>query len=416
MGLNLLGGSLIFIGYRDHYLVQKVQSPLTIENTYYALAYTVIIFPATLILVKKLCNRFIIVKSFHSFIKEKPSYSNSVVIRRTTLMLMAVCTIATIYVFVNLGYVPFVELFRGERINELRLLGSRFFQGNHFIKNILMLSLTSYLSYFTYINFRIMKTRIWRAMFAYMACLSVIVLTYDFSKAPIIFFVLGIYLIEVCLGNVRNIRYFSLLITISIVIILSFYLFIAEIGDSIFSIYSGPLGRLLFTQIATLFLHFEVFPSMNGFLYGASFNSWMSFIVPEAQSLRSGRVVMTIFNYDAVLDKTAGVMNTLFIGEAYANFGYVGVILAPIIFGIVIGLSAYLLQSMEKSSVSIFLYVQLTLHFAKIIEGGFIDIIYSASTIILVMFSLLLNFVSNKGRLSIQFKRFSTIRQFNDKK
>ena len=91
-------------------------------------------------------------------------------------------------------------------------------------------------------------------------------------KSPNNIFVLGIYLIEVCLGNVRNIRYFSLLITISIVIILCLsILFIAEIGDSIFSIYSGPLGRLLFTQIATLFLHFEVFPSMNGFLYGASF-------------------------------------------------------------------------------------------------------------------------------------------------
>ena len=44
MGLNLLGGSLIFIGYRDHYLVQKVQSPLHIETPIMHL-HTVIIFP-----------------------------------------------------------------------------------------------------------------------------------------------------------------------------------------------------------------------------------------------------------------------------------------------------------------------------------------------------------------------------------
>jgi hypothetical protein len=147
-----------------------------------------------------------------------------------------------------------------------------------------------------------------------MLLLSIVALTYDFSKSPIITYLIGLYLIEVALGNVKNNKWIIRIIGLSGCIILFFYVIVSKIGGSLFSIYSGPIGRILFTQIATLFLHFEAFPLKYGFLNGASFNHWMSFLFPAAEGLRSGRVVMSIYNASGVAAKRR-VMNTNLLGK-----------------------------------------------------------------------------------------------------
>ena len=395
---NLVGASLIFLGLRSHYLVRKVDSLQTIDQAYYALAYCVIVFPATLILVKKGFSRIFPQSKLSVFLKEGIQYHRDMSpVQGVVLMLVFICTAATIYVFMNLGYIPVVELIRGSNnIDGLRQLGNRYFQGNQYIKNLLMVALVPFVSYFTYIYARITKSLGWRLLFAYMAVLSVIVLTYDFSKSPIINYFLGLYLIEVASGKVKNNKQFGLFLAVSVIVVLFLYVVVFKVGDALFSIYTGPVGRIIFTQIATLFLHFDAFPARHPFLCGASFNGWMSLLIPNAEGLRSGRVVMSIYNAQGVADKTAGVMNTVFIGEAYANFGIMGVIIAPVVFGIAIGIAAYLLQGLKKRPTSILLYVQLTLLFVTIVEGGFVDIFYNAASIFFMIIAIALYLVTNE--------------------
>lgn len=398
MVFSLTGGSLIYLGLRDHYLVSKVRLPVMYDYAYYALAYCCIMLPAMLLFTKKLCARFIPRKNINAYVGEGIRYNNRMIrIQGTVLVLMMICTAATVYVFVNLGYIPIVDMFRKSDLNALRISGSRFFQGNDYIKNLLMGTLTPYVSYFCYIYFRITKSKTWRIFFIYMALLSVIVLTYDFSKSPIISYLIGIYLIEVLLGNTKNNKRFNRLLLSVIAIILFFYVVVFDIGDSLFSIYTGPIGRVLFTQIATLFLHFDAFPAQHGFLYGASFNRWMSFFIPNAEGLRSGQVVMSLYNAEGVETNTAGVMNTLFVGEAYANFYIAGVILAPIIFGLIIGFISHLLPSLKKTPITILFYVQMTLQFVTVVEGGFVDIFYNASFLFIIIVTVILHFASGKA-------------------
>ena len=395
LAFNLIGGSLIYIGLRKHYLIQKVADASTIDTGYYALAYTVIMFPLTLILVKKLLSSIRPRRSVKKFIEEDIHINyDMTTIQSATFFLMGVCTLATVYVFLHLGYFPLIAMFRGGNLDAMRQSGSRFFQGNQYIKNLFMVTLTPFVSYLTYIYFRVTKSKTWMVMFIYMALLSVIVLTYDFSKSPIITYLLGIYLIEVVLGNIRNSKRFNRLVLASVALLLFFYVIVLNAGGSLYSIYSGPLGRILFTQIATMFLHFDAFPARTPFLKGASFNGWMSPLFPAAAGERSGRVVMSIYNAKGIQDNTAGVMNTIFIGEAYANFGYAGVIAAPIIFGIIIGLFAYGLPNLKKRPTSLLIYVQMTLIFVTIIEGGFVDIFYSASAIFLIAVTIMLSILS----------------------
>ena len=90
-------------------------------------------------------------------------------------------------------------------------------------------------------------------------------------------------------------------------------------------------------------------------------------------------------------------MNTIFVGEAYANFGMAGVIAAPIIFGVVIGIVAYILPKLKKTPVTVLLYVEMTLMFITIVEGGFVDIFYNATFIIAIGLALLLELVAESS-------------------
>lgn len=394
---NLIGGSLIFIGFRDHYLINRIRTPGILEKTYFALAYSVIMFPMTLIGMKKVMRMFVRKRGIESFVMDGTNYDRHTSrIQFVIALLLIVCTAATGYVFLHLGYVPVLSLFGGGNLDALRQSGGRGFAGNQYIKNLLMSTLTPFVSYITYIYFRITMHKNWAYMFFYSAVLSVIVLTYDFAKTPIITYLLGLYLLEVMLGNVTSNKRFTKLVITAALLLVFFYAVIFGAGGSLFSIYTGPVGRIIFTQIATLFLHMEAFPLKTPFLNGASFNGWMSFLFPAAENLRSGRVVMTIYNPQGVEANTAGVMNTMFIGEAYANFGWIGILVAPIIFGVIIGIFAYMLPGLRKSPFSVLLYVQLTLQFVTIVEGGFVDIFYSASVVFFILLTIFLYSIAGK--------------------
>lgn len=391
MVFNFAGGSLIYIGLRKHYLMAKITQESNIDLTYYYIVYCFIMFPLTLWGMKMLMEKHVVRRDPLAFIREKTVFNPNMVPAQTlAIVMLGICTLATLYVFRHLGYIPVLEVLKGSNLSALRQAGSRYFQGNQYIKNLLMITLTPFVSYYIYVYFRYTKNKVWGLLFLYSAFLSAVVLTYDFSKSPIIYYLLGIYLLECCMGFVKNIKKFTLLVGASVVILVFVYAFVFGVKRDILSIYTGPVGRILFTQIGTLFLHVEGFPMRHDFLDGASFNSWMSFLIPEASGLRSGRVIMEIYNASAVQEGTAGVMNTLFIGEAYANFGTIGVIIAPIIFGVVIGFTAYFLPALRKSPVVVLLYVKLTLQFLSIVEAGFVDILYSASTIFLILLAIMM--------------------------
>lgn len=402
---NLLGCSIIFIGNSGHYDVQSFSTNL-IFNTYYAVAYCVIIFPLFIFLTKKTCGKFKSSKSIDAFIAEKIQYNRNMRPVQTLLLFMiCVCLLSTTYVFITIGRLPLVDIFKVSDMNEINILrqaSGRFFTGNIYIKNILMIMLIPFLSYYTYIYYRLTLGKTWQLMFFLLALLSLIALTYDYSKAPVINYLIGIYLIDILMGRVYSGKQFRKLLLIILGIIIFFYVVMLKQGEStLFTVYFGPIGRVLFGQIIPLFFHFEVFPLRHPFLNGASFNSWLSFIIPNASGIRSGRIIMETYNPAGVEAGTAGVMNTLFIGEAYANYGIMGLLFSPIIFGIIIGLVSHFLPSLHKRPTTVLLYVELTMAYIGVLEGGFVEIFYSAHIIIIILLTIILDLIAGKGNAII---------------
>lgn len=92
---------------------------------------------------------------------------------------------------------------------------------------------------------------------------------------------------------------------------------------------------------------------------------------------------METFNPKAVAEGTAGVMNTIFIGEAYANFGTFGIIIAPILFGVIMASVSNILLKVKKRPETVLLYLWISNLFTGQVEGGFIDIFYNAGYIVI---------------------------------
>lgn len=398
LGFNLIGGTLIYLGMREHYMIRNIRKESIINATYYILAYTIIMFPAVLLFMKNLISKSF-VKRMEQYRERRVSYDkNSVGTQLAVSLLILLCLCAIIYVTATIGYIPVIEAFKENAdVNVLAQASNRNFHGNVYIKNIIMIWMPPYLSYYAYIKMRSTGLKSWKRIFAVLFAMSVFVVTYDLSKAPIINYFLGLYLIDVMIGKIKNRKRFLIFVLLGAAIILMYYVIMLDAKHSILSIYTGPAGRIIFSQIATLFLHVQLFPAYHPYLCGASFVRWFQFVFPAASGMRSGRVVMAAFNPEGIEENTAGVMNTIFVGEAYANFGMAGVIVAPIIFGVVIGIAAYMLPKLKKTPVTVLLYVEMTLMFITIVEGGFVDIFYNAIFIIAIGLALLLELVAESS-------------------
>ena len=166
---------------------------------------------------------------------------------------LAICFIATIYVFYCIGYIPLFKFFDNsfdfatERINS-----NRNFDGNVYVKNIIMLIITPLLSYIAYVYMRTTKEKKWIILFILSFILSIIIKTYDFSKSPVIYYICFFFIIEVLLAKTFKLRKIIPYIVIVIIIVVLFYNIIMEYEVVLF------LGSLWDKQVRCfyIFKHF----------------------------------------------------------------------------------------------------------------------------------------------------------------
>lgn len=401
---QLIGGSLIFLGIKNHYLIKRILDVDSIDKTYYILVYTVLMLPLTIYL----CNRYIdnkrkVKSEYNRFLDERvciKSNENDRVFK-IVLILTIICVISMIYVFYHIGYIPLFKMFSGNiDLNVERINISRNFTGNEYIKNLIMLILTPLLSYLSYIYMKTTKEKRWIIIFITTFILSIFVKTYNFEKAPIIYYIVYFILLDIIIG--RKIKLKNLLFVGSIVgaIIFMFYYVISGYSGDIFSLTSGPMGRILMTQVATLFLHVDAFPNVIPFLNGQSFPGIFSLIIgASALGTRSGRMVMLVYGQENVRKGIAGVMNTIFVGEAYANYGLFGVAIAPIVVGIIVSMVFNFAIKSKKTPLNLMIYFQCFVSVVTMIQGGFIDFFYNVGLIFSLAVLLLIYIYAEQDKI-----------------
>lgn len=367
-GVNLL------VAGQGHYLVAKSGSQ-EVYLAYGTICYTIVMMPLAMYMTQFFFGK--VQPKIEAYYTQPlvPAQTH----RDSGLILfwgaMSIITVmSTAYVFVMAGGDhPFLMVMRGDTDAgaHFRAMLARHFPGNEYVKNIFsrFLSLVTVLVVYGY--YFMTKKRMFLIWFVILFLHAVFVQTLTGEKAPLLTLILALFFCRSYYVGYVAIKGLVAFFVFVLVYAAWYYL---QGGGLQVALNSGPIGRIILTSIAALPLTFYVFPEQHDFLSGASFPEWMTHLL-GLEHARSSRILMEMFHADAVGAGTAGVINTLYVAEAYANFGWYGLVFAPIFVGIEIQLLYNLMLYLPKTP--LFVAVMSYLTVALPVMGGFIDFIWN---------------------------------------
>lgn len=381
---------VVFNADGEHYVISRVSESTRIYG-WMAVSYMMIAMPIGMLLSKSVFSTRTSIKSRLLRYTSKEidiSYIGYKPLKYSIWVFTVVSSLACLYVFYIIGYFPFLKIFNVSSLmaSELRINASREFSGNIYIKNffaLLMMPVLAYVWLFYYI-----RTRNALDLVVFLICfiLAISILYYDFSKSPMLTYILSfIFVYYYAKGKVKK-SYIFISVAVTMLLIFILYSFMGLESDQFFSYNSGPIGRVILGQAAGLYMMFEIFPNDYPYIGFSSVSSLLSNLIGVEYIDRAARITMIAFNPAGISDGTAGVMNTVFIGEAWANFGILGILLSPIWVGFVIQtLYIYFLKA-PKSPLHLAFFVSFSLGGA--VTGGFNEYIYNPAVILILIFFL----------------------------
>ncbi|QDH81244.1 oligosaccharide repeat unit polymerase [Echinicola soli] len=373
-------------GTDEHYLIGKVYDESSRRFGYWAIMYTMIFFPAGMVLANFIWKA----KPKELFLKYTkqeiiPLYSSKDSFLRFPLYFLSVISIsAVLYTFFVMKEIPLFNMFSGNSAVDLAVAREevgRGFQGNFFVRNVFGITITPILSYIAFSYYRMTKTRFDFVWFFTMFIFSILIVTYNISKAPIVLYFLGFIFFRVLEVGKVNKKVLIFGLGGVLILLITFYSFLSTTElDFLFGLRYGIPGRILFSQSAAVYLTFDSFPNYYDFLGISTFSDYLAtFGINPSE--RSSRLLMERYFSSRIENGTAGVLNTLFIAEAYANFGIVGLALAPTYVGFLIQTMYVFFLKMKKTPV--FLGLLTYFSYKGGVSGGFNEYVYNSGLFIL---------------------------------
>ena len=407
---SFIASVLVINDWDNHYIISGVQSEARFFG-WLAVQYTMIAMPMGMLLAVYLSGRTnnrvlfqrYISAPIHNALSRRDSF-----IRLPLYVLSAASLLAVMYTFYSLGEIPLLTAIAGGDALSLavaRVDASLGFAGNVYIRNLLGITLAPILAYVAFGYFTqtgSVRDRIW---FYAMLAASFFMLTYDLSKAPIVIFALGFLFLRVLTGGGVSRLVFYWFGCLALLMLVGSYWLVGKVTDPsiLFSYNSGISGRILLSQAAGTYYAFEHFPATREFLGFSSLSSLVTAVIGLPHSERAARIMMMIFNPAGVEQGSVAVMNSLFIAEAWANFGLLGVLIAPIYVGVFIQAVFLFFLRSKKTPVLLGVFAYLSLRLP--VTGGFNDFIYAPGLVnIAFMFvsvylvAVLLKVFSRKAR------------------
>lgn len=361
----------------ENYAFRKASSQ-SIRMAFVSISYAMIMMPLSMIIYQKLIFRGDIREKVLSFYGDR---IKPVQTEKDTAQLIfwsivtLVCIGGVAYCYSVVPGTPVFAAISGASVTEvarLRHITTFEFPGIVYAKGLIMDRLTLVLSFVAYGYYRLYggkKLKYW-----FFVSLSLVLLSRFFTGEikPIATLAIGFIVL-------RGIINGGLSKKLVIYIIISSFFIIGMMtvvtgGNITLSLYGGPFARLVMSQSFGVAYVFDVFPEMHGFLYGASFPGWITDII-GVQHEKSTRILMRMFNPEGVRAGTAGVIASLFVADAYANFGMVGLLISPLVVGFILQGLHSLTTGLSKNPVTAALIP--VLMFQLPIIAGFAGIVWN---------------------------------------
>lgn len=379
---SFVGASLIALGFDQHYtLTYLLDAEKSIMTTVIMVWLTAILLPLFILIWQKVFryNAKEVYSKFLSSRVEKVKRSKE--LESLFSIGVVVCLIISAGYLRQVGYIPILKLFSAPEgfsfaTERVRISNISFI--HPYISNITLFTIVPLMTYISFSYALSYKTGLWRMLFIICFVMSCICKTYKFEKTPLIFhFVIFVLIYIFYKGGIKFIH--MVLFGMNLVLLLLLSYVATGYEGNLLDIYNGPLGRTFFTEVGTLSYHFDLFPEVFGYLHGRSFSPSILTIlgIGAERHIRSAKLVMAFYGSEKVYDGIAGVMNTLFIGEAYANWGCLGVMFGIVWVAFVISFFMWIVVKMKKTPSSMTLLAVMSVRMGSMLEGGFCDFVYS---------------------------------------
>lgn len=219
---------------------------------------------------------------------------------------------------------------------------------------------------------------------------SVFVAIMATEKGPIAWLLIGLFMVYFLVRSNGFIPFkklipFTFLIVGLLIISYIYFMGSEDVGSALGSVFS----RAFSGSILPAYFYLEFFPEHQEYLLGRSFPN-PGGLMPYEPYRYTIEVMNWLFS-DLVGTGVVGTAPTVFWGEAYANFGPLGIPIVAFIIGCLIALVSYLVSKLEINPLTIGFFVWLILIFKDLSVTGFSDYLYNIYIIslALIMFAML---------------------------
>lgn len=388
---SYIGALLIVLDIDHYYMINNLDHDEFRWIGFLILSFMMVVFPLIQLSIAGLFN-FRAAVEWNIYLEKTVTIAKDFNKKWFTILffiLSFISLLAIVYTLLKTSTIPLLELLKGNTSNlaEMRIDAARSFSGNVYVRNIFAIALAPILSIIAYLYASKTRELKWVLLFFALLGGSVLINVYDLAKSPILFYLLMLILASVYAGNIKlNWRRIAGYGAVAVVLIIIMYVSIQGVRglESYLTYSSGPIGRIILAQISPFFLHLDVFSHSIGFL---DERGLPSFIVNmfDMEQIRSARLVMENIFPENVDKGIAGVLNTIFIAEAFAMYGYLGILISIIYVAILVQIIYIVFVRLPKTPVTVALFIFFTINIPRTLVGGFSDFLFNPIWIFLTV-------------------------------
>ncbi len=392
----LVGSVLLAIGAIDyHHYAKEISNEVKLEAWVWVM-YSIIALPVGMLLFNKIFN-LKGVQEFHAYLKKPIEFSGTELGKKMVLLFMAVVSFGVlVYVFMYTKDIPLWTLIvEGDPAKAAieRVAAKNDFEGIHHIRSFLGLIMMPVFSYYAYIFLRKQRSMYNALMFGVIFSMTALLMVYDTQKAPIAFFILGFWIVEVIISNGISKKKALLFIGAPVLLILMGYTLTTDksIADQFLRANSAFYGRTFLSGYFSFPLSLQLFPEV---ITEPSYYAGIPRFFLDPDKLESAKLLMMHINPEGVRAGSANLFSGYFLAEAWANYGYLGILIAPFIVGIIIQSVHVFLLKQKKEPFVIAFYGLMTTRW--LVGAGFVNFLFLKLIIFPIILYYLFKFAIQK--------------------
>lgn len=398
-----IGATLSALGLVDfHYMISPVSKETKI-GAFLWVCYSILVIPSSMLIlnyslgIKNMpirLNQFIAKPTINKFSRKTINFINF------SMIIFSFLTIT--YIFYYSGSSPILTALKGDLENAAvgRNIAKRGFGGIVYIKNFAGYYLLPIFSYYSYYQLLNSKNILNYSSFIILFLTNIALLIYDIQKAPIVLYLMGLLIINVLVkGEVSRATIVKVFLSLFFILIIGYTITTGRDISSFLSYKSSFFTRLTLSSYGGYLLSMEWFPNeitTSTWFVGIPspiLNLW------GVESIESARLVMVKLNPEGVKNGTAGIASSYFLAEAWANFGYLGLLISPIIIGVVVQIPQLFLVLSKKDPMILSFYAFISTHW--LIQNGFSNFLYLKQLLFPFILYVLIKIVMNSLPKSI---------------